>query len=410
MSTSSSNHDAHYYIDLEASYGAANYLPIPVVLQRGEGVWVWDIDGKKYLDMMAAYSALSFGYGHPKILEVFKKQAETLAVTSRAYYTNQLGCFLKKACEITGMDKALPMNSGAEAVETAIKAARRWGYEVKEIPHNQAEIIVAEHNFHGRTTTIISFSSEPEYQRGFWPLTPGFKKVPFGDAAAFEAAITPNTCAFLVEPIQGEAGIIVPPDGYLKKCETICRRQNVLLIVDEIQSGLGRTGKNFAVEHENVKPDAITLGKALGGGLLPVSLLLGTDELMGVFNPGSHGSTFGGNPLAAAVGTISLTILEEEKLAERAARLGDYLFKKLRAIESPLIKMVRGKGLWVGMEIDRRYASARTVCERLAINGVLSKETHETVVRFAPPLIIDKEQIDYGVERVEKTIKELTIL
>lgn len=400
--------DPTYYMDLEASYGAANYLPIPVVLCKGEGVWVWDVEGKKYLDMMAAYSALSFGYAHPKLLKIFTEQAKTLAVTSRAYYTDQLGPFCKKACEMTGMDKALPMNSGAEAVETAIKAARRWGHEIKGIPNDKAEIIVADHNFHGRTTTIISFSTEPEYKRGFGPFTPGFKHIPFGKPAALEAAITPNTCAFLIEPIQGEAGIIVPPDGYLKKCEEICRRHNVLLIVDEIQSGLGRSGKNFAIQHEDVRPDAITLGKALGGGFLAVSLLLGTEELMGVFNPGSHGSTFGGNPLAAAIGIGSLTLLEEENLSENSAKLGDYLMNRLRQIDSPLIKSIHGRGLWVGMEIDSRYASARTVCEKMAINGVLSKETHQTVVRFAPPLIITKDQIDYGIGQVEKTIKDLT--
>ena len=407
MQVMSKNNESQFYMDLEASYGAANYLPIPVVLTRAKGVWAWDVDGKKYLDMMAAYSAVSFGHGHPKILDVVKTQVEKLAVTSRAYYSDQLGHFLKKACEMTGMDKGLPSNGGVEGDETAIKCARRWGHEIKGIPENQAEIITCHGNFHGRTTTVISFSTEEEYKRGFGPLCPGFVTIPFADTDALERAITPNTCAFLVEPVQGEAGIIVPPKGYLKKCEEICKRNNVLLIVDEIQSGLGRTGKNFAIQHEDVKPDGLILGKALGGGVYPISLFLGTDEIMQVFNPGSHGSTFGGNALASAIAVASLQILEDEKLSQRSAELGDYLIEKMRGIESPLIKSVRGQGLWVGVEIDPSYASARTVCERMALNGVLSKETHETVVRFAPPLTIEKSEIDYGVEQFEKTLKEL---
>lgn len=407
MQVISNDNENQYYMDLEGSYGAANYLPIPVVLHKGEGCWVWDVDGKKYLDMMAAYSAISFGYRHPRILRTLIKQAETLAVTSRAYYTDQLGPFLKKACESTGMDKALPMNSGAEAVETAIKCARRWGHEIKGIPEDKAEIIVAKDNFHGRTTTIISFSSEAENKRGFGPLTPGFKQIPFNDTAALEAVITSDTAAFLIEPIQGEAGIFVPDDGYLKRCEEICRRNNVLLIVDEVQSGLGRSGKNYAIQHENVHPDGLILGKALGGGMLPVSLFLAKDSVMEVFNPGSHGSTFGGNPLACAVGLESLKVLEEENLAEKSARWGTYLIEAFRQIESPLIKRIRGRGLWIGIEIDPKYASARTVCERLALNNILSKETHQTVVRFAPPLIITKEQLDYGIEQFTKTLKEL---
>lgn len=395
------------YIDLESTWGAPNYLPIPVCLDNGEGCWVRDVEGNKYLDMMAAYSALSFGYKHPKIIKALHEQADKLAVTSRAYYTTPLAAFLQKVCEITGMDKALPMNTGAEAVETAIKCVRRWGYDIKGIPEGKAEIIVADHNFHGRTTTIISFSSESDYRRGFGPLTPGFKHVPFNDPEALEAAITENTCAFIVEPIQGEAGIITPDHTYHQRVQEICNRHNVLYILDEVQSGLGRTGRNFAAEYYGVQPDGMMLGKALGGGLLPISVFLAKDEVMTVFAPGSHGSTFGGNPLAAHVASVSLHVLEEEKLAERAAQTGAYMKEQLLKINSKLIDGVRGVGLWFGVDINPRYASARDVCEAMARFGVLSKETHKTVVRFAPPLIITKEEIDYGMERLAAALKSL---
>ncbi len=394
-------------IEREEKYCAHNYLPIPVVLVKGEGVWLWDEDGQKYLDMMSAYSAVSHGHGNPRLLKALTDQASKLAVTSRAYYTDKLGMFLEKICKLSGLDKALPMNTGAEAVETAIKAARRWGYEVKGIPDNQAEIIVAHGNFHGRTTTVISFSSEPDYKKHFGPFTPGFKEVPFDDLEAIEAAITPNTAALLIEPIQGEAGIIVPHDGYLKGLREICDKHNVLLILDEVQSGIGRTGKMFAFEHEDVRPDGLILGKALGGGMMPVSAVAGTEELMAVFNPGSHGSTFGGNPLACAVGLESLNILEEEDLVDNSEKLGEYMLNELRGINSPLIRDVRGRGLWVGVDFDPEKVMAREVCERLKQKGVLSKETHDTVVRFAPPLTITKDEIDHGISVLRAVIREI---
>lgn len=391
-------------IEMEYRWGAHNYLPIPVVLTRGSGVWLWDTEGKKYLDMMSAYSAVSHGHCNPRLLSTLIEQAGRLAMCSRAYFNDVLPRLLEKICAVTGMDKALPMNTGAEAVETAIKAARRWGYMVKKIPDNQAEIIVTSHNFHGRTTAIISFSSDPEYKRGFGPFLPGFKHVPFGDEKALEAAITANTCAVITEPIQGEAGIIVPHKGWLKNVEQICKDNNVLLIVDEVQSGLGRTGKVLACHHENVHPDGIILGKALGGGFFPVSALAGKTELMGVFNPGSHGSTFGGNPLGAAIAIKALELLEEEHLSERSAEMGEYLMKKLEEIESPLVRDVRGIGLWIGVDIDPHKTSARWVCEELAKVGVLSKETHETVVRLAPPLIITHEELDWGLHRIKQVL------
>ncbi len=394
-------------LELENQYCAHNYHPLPVVLSRGEGVYVWDENGKQYLDMMSAYSAVSHGHANPRLVAALKKQAETLCIVSRAFYTDKLGPFLKLACELTGQDMALPMNTGAEAVETAVKAARRWGYESKGIPADQAEIIVCTGNFHGRTTTIISFSDEREYQKNFGPLTPGFKVVRYGDADALEKAITPNTAAFLVEPIQGEGGIVIPPDGYLKRCQQLCREHNVLLIADEIQTGLGRTGKLLACEHEGVKPDGLILGKALGGGILPVSMFLAKKQVMDIFVPGTHGSTFGGNPLAAAVGTEALNMLVEEKLAERSAELGQYLVEQLHRIESPLIGEIRGAGLFVGIEIDPALGSAREVCERLMARGLLSKETHETVVRLAPPLVVTREQLDWAVEQIREVLQEM---
>ena len=394
-------------IELEDRYAAHNYHPLPVVLARGEGVYVWDDAGNQYLDMMSAYSAVSHGHSHPRLVKALKEQAGKLAICSRAFHTDRLGPFLKRACELTGMHMALPMNTGAEAVETALKAARKWGYKVKGVATGKAEIVACEGNFHGRTIAIVGMSSEAQYQDGFGPFPAGFKVIPYGDAAALERAITPNTAAFLVEPIQGEAGIRVPPAGYLAKCAEICQRHNVLLICDEIQTGLGRTGKLLACQHENVKPDGLILGKALGGGLLPVSMFLARKDVMSVFTPGDHGSTFGGNPLAAAVGLEALNVLMEEKLSERSAEMGAYLLNKLHALKSPLVKDLRGQGLFVGIEFDPRKASARSVCEHLMSHDILSKETHETVVRLAPPLVITREQIDWAVERIDLVLKEI---
>jgi ornithine--oxo-acid transaminase len=394
-------------MELENRYSAANYAPLPVVLAGGKGAFLWDTSGRPYVDMMSAYSAVSHGHGHPRILAALSAQAERLAVPSRAYYSDRLGPFLAELCRLTGLDAALPMNTGAEAVETAIKAARRWGYRVKGIARDRAEIIVADGNFHGRTTTIVGFSSEPEYRDGFGPFAPGFRSVPFGDLAAMEAAITPDTAAVLIEPIQGEAGIVVPRKGYLAGVRALCNRHRVLLILDEVQSGLGRTGAWFAFEHEKVRPDGLILGKALGGGVLPVSAFVGTRELMDVFTPGSHGSTFGGNALAAAVGLEALRVIEEEGLVERSRVLGAHMMARLRAIRSPVLKEVRGRGLWAGAEIDPKIASARDACERLLAKGVLSKDTHGTVIRLAPPLVIAREDLDWALDRFEEVVREL---
>src|ERR1700674_3719262 len=369
-------------MELEGRYSAHNYEPLPVVLARGEGAYLWDIAGRRYVDMMSAYSAASHGHAHPRILAALEAQAHRLAVPSRAYYNDRLGPFLAELTRLTGLDAALPMNTGAEAVETAIKAARRWGYFVKGVPRDRAEIIVADGNFHGRTTTIISFSSEPDYRDGFGPFTPGFRSVPFGDLAALERAITPETAAVLVEPIQGEAGIIVPPAGWLAGVRRLCDAHNILLILDEVQSGLGRTGAWFAFEHEGVRPDGLVLGKALGGGVLPVSAFLGRRDLMDVFTPGSHGSTFGGNPLAAAVGLEALQVIADEQLVARSRVLGAHMLERLRAIVSPVLRQVRGRGLWAGVEIDPGFATARVVCERLLAKGVLSKAAHHTAGRL----------------------------
>jgi ornithine--oxo-acid transaminase len=391
----------------ENRYGAHNYHPLPVVLARGEGVYLFDTAGRRYLDMMSAYSAVSFGHSHPVLVRALTDQAQRLAVCSRAFHTDQLGPFLAKLCEVTGMHSALPMNTGAEAVETAVKAARKWAYKVKGVPSGQAHILVAAGNFAGRTTTIIGFSSEAQYRDGFGPFTPGFSSVPFGDAAALEAAITPHTAAFLVEPVQGEAGIIVPPVGYLKAVRDICTRHNVLMIADEVQTGLGRTGKTLACDHEGVRPDGLTLGKALGGGLLPVSAFLARADVMAQFTPGDHGSTFGGNPLAAAVGLAALNLLESENLADKALVQGDYLMSALRRMNHPAVVEVRGKGLLIGVEIDPAIASARTVCEALIDDGVLTKDTHHTVVRLAPPLTISNAQIDVAVAALGKVLDGL---
>lgn len=395
------------YISREKKYLATNYKPLPVVLNRGEGVWVWDVEGNKYLDFLSAYSAVSGGHHNQRIIKAMNDQLNKIDVPSRAFYTDILGEYAEKLCAFTGMDKMLPMNTGAEAVETAIKAARRWGYRVKGIEKDKARIIVCDGNFHGRTTTIISFSSDVDYRSDFGPLTPGFDLIPYGDIAALEKMITPETCAFFIEPIQAEVGIKVPSKGYLREAQALCKKHNVLFILDEIQTGMARTGKNFCYQHEIDKPDGLTLGKALGGGIYPVSAFLARAEVMDVFNPGSHGSTFGGNPVAAAIGLEAIKQIEDEKFAERSAELGDYLRNKLSAIQSPLIKEVRGMGLLVGLEIDPAYAMARAVCEALMKRGMLCKETHDTVVRFAPPLIISKQEIDWAVEQVEFVLKEL---
>lgn len=388
-------------IELEEKYGAHNYHPLDVVIERAEGVWVYDVDGQRYLDCLASYSAVNQGHCHPAILDAMIEQATKVTLTSRAFRNDQLPLLYKELHELTGFDMALPMNSGAEAVETAIKAARKWGYKVKGIPDGKAEILVCANNFHGRTTTIVSFSSDESYRDGFGPFTPGFKIIPYGDVDALEKAITPNTCAFLVEPIQGEAGILIPPAGFLKLAAEICRESGVLLICDEIQSGLGRTGKLFAFEHEEIRPDAAIIGKALSGGFYPVSAVLASKEVLGVFHPGEHGSTFGGNPLACAVSRAALRVLVEEKLIERSAELGSYFLDKLRAIRSSHLKSVRGRGLWIGIELN---TPARPFCEALKGLGVLCKETHGVVIRVAPPLVITREEIDWAVERMAKVL------
>jgi ornithine--oxo-acid transaminase len=394
-------------IELEGHYSAHNYAPLPVVLTRGEGAFLWDTEGRRYVDMMSAYSAASHGHAHPRIIAALVGQAKRLAVPSRAYYNNRLGPFLAELCGRTGLDAALPMNTGAEAVETAIKAARRWGYRRKGIARDRAEIIVADGNFHGRTTTIIGYSSEPDYRNDFGPFAPGFRSVPFGDLTAMERAITPNTAAVLVEPIQGEAGIIVPPADWLAGVRQLCDANGVLLILDEVQSGLGRTGAWFACDHEDVCPDGLILGKALGGGVLAVSAFVARRDVMDVFTPSSHGSTFGGNPLAAAVGLEALRVIEDEGLVEKSRVLGTHMLDRLHALASPALKAVRGRGLWVGADIDPRFASARMVCERLLAKGVLSKETHETVVRLAPPLVIERRDLDWALDRLEEVLSEL---
>jgi len=394
-------------IALEGRYCAHNYAPLPVVLVKGEGVFVWDDAGKRYLDMMSAYSAVSHGHCHPRLVEVMTAQAKRLGVVSRAFYSDRLAPFLERLCELADQEMALPMNTGAEAVETALKAARKWAYTVKGVVPDQAEVIVCENNFHGRTIAIVGMSSEPQYREGFGPFPAGFKLIPYGDAAALAAAITPNTAAFLVEPIQGEGGIVIPPPGYLAECARLCKEHNVLLLCDEIQSGLGRTGSLLASDHEGVKPDGLILGKALGGGLLPVSAFLARREVMEVFQPGDHGSTFGGNPLAAAVALEALNILEQEKLAERAMELGEYFLGRLKGISSSLIQEVRGKGLLIGVEVHPERITARRVCEDLMTQGILSKETHDTVIRFAPPLVVTREQLDWAAERINQVFKDL---
>jgi len=394
------------FMELEDTYGAHNYKPIPVVIERGEGVWVWDVEGRRYIDMLSSYSALNHGHRHPKILKALKMQLERVTLTSRAFYNDMLGRFEKKLAETAGYDKVLPMNTGVEAVETALKIARKWGYHKKGVPKYEGNIIAASGNFHGRTITAISFSTEPQYKNGFGPFTPGFKIVPYGDAKAVEGAIDEKTIAMIVEPIQGEGGVVLPPEGYLKQLREIADQNGILLIFDEIQTGLGRTGKLFAWQWEDARPDILVLGKALGGGVYPVSAVLADNSVMEVMTPGDHGSTFGGNPLAAAVGIAALEVLEEEELPARAREQGEYFIAKLREIKSEYVKEVRGKGLLIGVEIKPEYGSARRFCEKLAKLGVLSKETHEQVIRFAPPLVIKCEEIDWALERIERVLAE----
>ena len=395
------------FIEKESIFGPDNYKPLPVVLSKAKGVWVWDVDGKKYLDMMSAYSAVSHGHSHPELLKVLHEQSSQLALTSRAFYTDTLGPYLETITSLSNFDMALPMNSGAEAVETAIKAARRWAYLSKKIESDKAEIIVADGNFHGRTTTIISFSSDANSKNDFGPHTPGFVSVKFGSAKAIEEAINENTAAVLIEPIQGEGGIIVPPENFLPEVRDICTQNNVLMILDEIQSGLGRTGKLFAFQHSNIQPDGLILGKALGGGFMPVSCFLASKEVMQWLTPGSHGSTFGGNPLAAAIGKRSLELLEEENLIENSRVLGDFFKNALVDIKSNVIKEVRGKGLWIGAVIDPNYVSGKDLSKLLLNEGILCKETHETVIRFAPPLVITKEEIKWALEIITSVLTQI---
>jgi len=402
MSTTTTRTDT--YLQQASDFSAHNYKPLPVVLERGEGCWVWDVEGKKYLDMLAAYSAVNQGHRHPKIIAAAKAQMDRITLTSRAFHNDQMGPFLQKLCEVTGFEKALPMNTGAEAVETAIKMVRKWGYEVKGVPEGQAEIIVCTGNFHGRTTTIVGFSDDDQYKDGFGPFTPGFKLVPYGDAAAFEKAITPNTVGFLVEPVQGEGGVVVPMEGYLGCTAHMCREQGIAFMADEIQSGLGRTGRMFACDWEDVRPDVLIVGKALGGGVYPVSAAIADSEFMDVFHPGDHGSTFGGNPLGAAVGLASLEVIVEENLVEKSDTLGQWFREKLREIDSPHVHEVRGKGLMIGVEIKAESGPARPFCEELQRRGILAKETHHQVIRFAPPLVIERETLEWTLGEVAEVL------
>ncbi len=392
------------YIELEERYGAHNYHPLDVVLERGEGVWVYDVDGKKYLDCLSAYSAINQGHVHPKIIAALQEQARKITLTSRAFRNDQLPLLYKELSDLTGYEMSLAMNSGAEAVETALKLARKWAYQVKGVPRHQAEIITCAGNFHGRTITTISFSTEPLYREDFGPFTPGFVTVPYGEAGVIATAITPSTAAVMLEPIQGEGGVIIPPSGYLKKVAEVCRNNKILFIADEIQTGLGRTGKLFACQHENVRPDITVIGKALSGGVYPVSAILADAELLGLFTPGEHGSTFGGNPLAAAIARAAIKVLTDEKLSERAAEMGGYFVEQLTEIPSRHVKEVRGRGLLIGVELKKESGGARRFCEALQGKGILAKETHEHVIRFAPPLVIDKETIDWALPRIRAVL------
>ena len=392
------------YIEIEEQYGAHNYHPLDVVIERGEGVWVYDVDGKRYLDCLSAYSALNQGHVHPKILAALQEQAAKVTLTSRAFRNDQLPLFYKELADLTGYGMSLPMNSGAEAVETALKLARKWAYQVKGVPRYQAEIIVCQNNFHGRTVSIVSFSTEPLYRDDFGPFTPGFVITPYGDADAIEKAITPNTAAIMVEPIQGEAGVIVPPAGYLRRLRQLCDQHRVLWIDDEIQTGLGRTGRLFATEYEGVRPDMVVVGKALSGGFYPVSAVLADPELLGLFTAGEHGSTFGGNPLGMAVARAALRVIVEEKLVENAARMGEYFVEQLSEIPSPHVKEIRGKGLLIGVELKPSAGGARRFCEALMGRGILAKETHQHVIRFAPPLVIDKTTVDWALPHIREVL------
>ena len=391
----------HDVIEQTQKYGAHNYHPLPIVIAKAEGVWVESPEGNRYMDMLSAYSALNQGHRHPKIIQALKEQADKVTLTSRAFHSDQLGPWYEKVCKLTNKNMVLPMNTGAEAVETALKTARRWGYDVKGIAENQAEIIACTGNFHGRTMGAVSLSSDPEYKRGFGPLLPGIKLIPYGDLEALKAAITSNTAAFLIEPIKGEAGIIIPEKGFLKAALELCKENNVLFIADEIQSGLGRTGKMFACDWEDVNPDMLILGKALGGGVFPISCVVANSDILSVFNPGSHGSTFGGNPLACAVSIAALEVIEDEKLANRSLEIGEYFLEQLKTINNPIIKEVRGRGLFIGVQLTEE---ARPYCEQLKDEGLLCKETHDTVIRFAPPLIITKEEIDWAMEKIKKVL------
>ena len=397
-----------HYIELEEKFGAHNYKPLDVVLSRGQGVWVWDVNGDKYLDCLSSYSAVNQGHCHPKIIQTMVDQAQELTLTSRAFRNNQLGPLYEELCALTNSHKVLPMNSGAEAVESAVKAVRKWGYEVKGVPANRAEIIVCRNNFHGRTITIVGFSTEDSSRAGFGPFTPGFKIVPFGDADALEAAITEHTVGFLVEPIQGEAGVIIPPPGYLKEIRSICTKHRITLILDEIQTGLGRTGTLLAEEHEEIEADLTLVGKALAGGCYPISAVLSNTEVMSVLQPGEHGSTFGGNPLACAVARAALKVLVEEDMIGNAARMGDYFLQGLKRIDIPLLKEVRGRGLLIGVELLPEAGNARTYCEALMAAGILCKETHDHIIRFAPPLIITKKEIDWALDRIESVFSKVS--
>ncbi|MFC2158502.1 ornithine--oxo-acid transaminase [Acidobacteriota bacterium] len=399
--------DTKFFIDVEDLYGAHNYHPLDVVVDRAKGIWVWDVENNKYLDFLSAYSAVNQGHCHPRIVKALKKQADRVTLTSRAFRNDQWPMLAKELCDLTGFEMVLPMNSGAEAVETAVKAARMWGYQVKGIPEDQAEIIVCADNFHGRTVTIISFSTEELYRKNFGPFTPGFIVIPFGDIEALEQVITPNTAAFLMEPIQAEAGILIPPDGYLRRAKEICEQNNVLFIADEIQTGLGRTGRLFACDHEEVQPDVMIIGKSLGGGCYAVSAVLSSREVLGVFTPGSHGSTFGANPLACAVAREALIVLQEENMIENAEDLGEYFLNKLQGLRSHHIVEVRGKGLLIGIELKPEAGGARRFCEALEEEGLLCKETHDNVIRFAPPLVIEKKDLDWAFKRIKKVFKEL---
>ncbi len=392
------------HIHLAETFGAHNYHPLPIVIERGQRIWVWDVEGKKYMDCLSAYSALNQGHCHPRLVAVAKQQVEKLTLTSRAFHNDRMGSFLQELAQLCRMEMVLPMNSGAEAVETAIKAARKWGYTKKGVEADKAEIIVFENNFHGRTTTIVGFSSEPQYRAGFGPFTPGFRIVPYGDLEAVRAAVDPNTVGVLVEPIQGEAGVVVPPEGFLRALRELCTAERVLLIADEIQTGLGRTGRLFCCEYEGVQPDMYIVGKALGGGFYPVSAVVAAKEILGVFQPGDHGSTFGGNPFACALAQEALRIIVEEKLSERAQEMGAYFMSRLREISSPHVREVRGKGLLIGVELKAESGPARPFCEKLMEKGLLCKETHQQVIRFAPPLVIEREEIDWAISRVQEVL------